>query len=509
MLQTHGATGMQLHNLLQKLLIGSITAVLLSISACGGNRDSTTSTSTSTSTSTLTASGKKLLETGWDTPRPAFVKANIDAMQARPFDGLILRNSGPGEVFTKTPTADADFAQDRADLAAISWGRFTDNFMIMQSGTPTGWDWFSDADWAASEANARQFARLVKAGNLKGVLFDAEPYLGNPWSYAQQIGSNSRSFAAFQTQIRERGKRFMQVMQEEAPGLKVMMYYGLTAVGGNLDGNPDDATLQERLKEDNYGLWASFYNGMLDAAQAQSEFIEGNEGSYYYLFATEYDQAVTYIRDELVLLVDKPLRSKYAAQNRVSQAIYADGVMNLFNTPRFCGYYFENDADRLKQLEHNVYHSLRSADQYAWFYSESMDWWGTKGEGVKIPAGMQQAVESARAKIAASEPLGLDLQAISTAAKERCDSRRNLGGTITYPDTDTSLSFDVKIDGKAVQNVFCASYSNNKNYGCVFAAGVSATVTPVKPGYRFEPSSRSYGPTADNLWNENYTAIKQ
>jgi hypothetical protein len=301
----------------------------------------------------------------------------------------------------------------------------------------------------------------------------------------------------------------MRVMQEEYPGMKVMMYWGLTAASGLVEDKPSDAVLQQRLQEDGYGLWVSFYNGMLDTADGSAAFIDGNESSYYHLFAKEYDDSAAYIRNELVLLVDKPLRSKYAAQVSVAQAIYADGVMNLWKTPRFCGYYFENDADRLKQLEHNVYHSLRAADRYAWFYNENMDWWGSKGDGVKIPAGMQQAIESARSKSAAGQPLGFDLQAISTAAKEKCNTRRNLGGKIVYPDGDTGVKFTVTINGNAEENVFCIPYNGDQNYGCVFPAGVTATVTPERPGYTFEPASRSYGAQDDNLWSEDFKAIKR
>jgi hypothetical protein len=454
-------------------------------------------------------SGKKLLETGWDTPTPAFIKANIAAMQARPFDGVVIRGSDASEVFTKTPTPAASFAADRADLESLDWGRFTENFIIMQSGTPDGWDWFDDNHWASAEANARQFAMLAKAANLQGVLFDAEPYLNNPWNYAQLPDTGNRTFAQYQQKIRARGARFMQVMQEEYPGLKVMMYWGLTALAGSVEDNPADDVLLQRLKEDGYGLWASFYNGMLNAALPASEFIDGNEGSYYHLFANQYDDSAAYIGNELIALVEKPLRSKYTAQAKVAQAIYADGVMNLWKTPRFCGYYFENDADRLKQLEHNVFHSLRATDRYAWFYNENMDWWGTKGNGVSIPAGMQQAIQNARDKTAQGLPLGFDMQPISAAAKEKCDTRRNLGGKITYPDQDAGVDFEVTVNGKPEKNYFCEPYNGYQSYGCVFPAGVTATVKPVRPGYTFEPPIRTYGTAETNLWQEDFKAIKQ
>lgn len=452
---------------------------------------------------------KKLLQTGWDTPPPWFLKANIAAMQSRPFDGIMVRSSGRSEVFTRVPQPADVFTRDRTDLESIEWGRFTDNFLVLQSGTPSGWDWFNDTDWAASEANVRQFARLAKAGKLKGVLFDSEPYLANPWKYEQQPQAATHTFEQYQAKIRERGKRFMQVLQEEYPGLQVMTYYGMTQYTGKVEDKPSPEVLQARLREDAFGMWANFLNGLLEGAEAATNITDGNEPAYYYLFADEYDKNAANIRNELVILVDPSLRAKYATQVNVGHAIYADAVMNLWDTPRYCGYFLESDADRRKQLEHNVYHSLRSSDRYAWFYNENMDWWGSRGEGIKIPAGMQEAIESARGKIASGAGLGFDLQAVSKAAKDRCDSRRFLGGTINYPDGNAGVRFDVVVNGKLEGRYACTPYSGDRLYNCVFPAGAAATVTPVKEGYRFEPPSRTYGGQEKNLWREDFTAIKQ
>jgi Ricin-type beta-trefoil lectin domain-like len=456
-----------------------------------------------------TGGDKKLLQTGWDTAPPWFIKANIDTIKTRPFDGMMLRTSGKSEVFTRTAAPDDSFARDRANLETIEWGRFTDNFIVMMSGTPSGWDWFNDADWAASEANARQFARVAKAGRLKGVLFDPEPYLGNPWKYDQQSEAASHSFEQYQAKIRERGQRFMQVLQEEYPGLQVMAYYGTSIFNGKVEDRPSGDVLQSRLKADTFGMWASFLNGMLESAPSQTSITDGNEFAYNYLFANEYDNGAAKIRNELVVLVDPPLRNKYAAQVKVGQAIYADGVMNLWESPRFCGYYFDSDADRRKQLEHNVYHSLRAADRYAWFYNENMDWWGSKGAGIKIPAGLQEAIESARGKVATGAGLGFDIQAMSAAAKSKCDSRRILSGTISYPDGNAGVRFDVIINGKPEGRYACTPYSGDRSYDCVLPAGATATVTPLKEGYRFEPPSRSYSGQENNLWSEDFKAIKQ
>ena len=73
------------------------------------------------------------------------------------------------------------------------------------------------------------------------------------------------------------------------------------------------------------------------------------------------------------------------------------------------------EQERPQWFEHNVYHALFTTDKYVWCYSERMNWW--KNEGV--PPGSDEAIRSARKKIAAGESLGIELAPIVAEAERR------------------------------------------------------------------------------------------
>jgi hypothetical protein len=74
---------------------------------------------------------------------------------------------------------------------------------------------------------------------------------------------------------------------------------------------------------------------------------------------------------------------------------------------------------RLQFLEQNVYFGPQTADEYLWFYSESVNWrrervpaekaWGPQSG---FPKDALQAIESARCKIDQGKPLGFDIAPI-------------------------------------------------------------------------------------------------
>src|SRR6476469_904122 len=105
---------------------------------------------------------KKLIEYGWDVPKPVFVKQNIEEMEKRPFDGIVIRFNGGKKVFLHQPYEPKEFNQDLQILKSTNFTKFTDNFVLMWATPEEGWDWFSDSDWQASEQNIRLFARIAR-----------------------------------------------------------------------------------------------------------------------------------------------------------------------------------------------------------------------------------------------------------------------------------------------------------------------------------------------------------
>ena len=317
----------------------------------------------------------RLLEYGWDMPTPSQLARAEALLDASPFDGLTLRLSAGQQIFRQGGLDEASVQADVKILQGVRSPKLQDSYLSMYGGSGDGWDWFDDAQWATAERSARLMARAAKAAGLRGINFDMEPYQNNPWQYAAQAAAGQHDFEAYQTKIRARGRAFVRAVQSEYPGLQIYTLFLMSAESGDLEGGPPPAELQRRLQDAGYGLWPAFVNGMLEGADRRTSFVEGNESAYYYLHAAQFQGAEKDIKTSLLPLVDPRNRARYARQVQVGSAVFADGLMNLWKSPRFCGYYLKNEAERAALLQHNVYHALRHSQGPVWFYNENMNWW--------------------------------------------------------------------------------------------------------------------------------------
>ncbi len=369
---------------------------------------------------------KKLIEYGWDVPNPSFFRQHVKQMEQRPFDGVIIKLNVGEEVFKKTPYPDTMFTQDQKDLAVTKSSQLTHNFVIMWSGMEEGWDWFNDADWAAAEKNIRNFAKTAKAGRFRGVAFDPEPYSYTPWDYKVQHQHHNKTFKAYQQQVRKRGTQFMRVVQATQPRAEILTLGSLSWMKDLLAETTDPAKLQQQLVNHDYGLWPAFINGMLDAIQSDSVIIDGDEGAYYFYRAAWFEDIRKVIRKDALALVDPVNRMKYDNQVKIGQAVYTDLLLDLFKKPAnqndpIINWYgvrmphFLSPDNRLRLLEYNIYHGLRTADQYVWIYSENMDWWQNG-----IPKGAEDTIRRAKVKIQKGEPLGFNIDPATENGMKEC-----------------------------------------------------------------------------------------
>jgi hypothetical protein len=358
------------------------------------------------------AGNKKLIKYGWDAPTPTFFRKHIKDMDKLPFDGVMLKLNAGKEVFKRTSYPNMAFTQDQKDLIATKSSQLTDNFILMWSGLDQGWDWFDDADWAAAEKNIRNFAKTAAAGHFRGIAFDPEPYIGNTWKYNEQPLRSKKTFQEYQQRVRQRGGQFIRTLQTADPNMQLLTF-GLMSFMRNFRESPTLADYQ-------FGLWPDFVNGMLDGTKPDSVIIDGNEGSYYYINTPTFDRTRNFIFKDLKPFVDQQNRKKYEKNVKLGQAIYQDLVLDVFpdtsKDPRYTKtmQHFLSPSDRLKLLEHNVYHSLRTTDQYTWTYNESGDWW--KG---KFPKDAELAIRRAKQKIQKGQPLGFNINpAVEKALKD-------------------------------------------------------------------------------------------
>ncbi len=385
----------------------------------------------------------KLLEFGWDNPLPEFVRDHIREMEKRPFDGLIFRTKEYNHAFDTRAWSAAAFQPEMNTLAAIKWGKFTDNFLTLYAANNGKMDWFNDAQWKTIEANMRLFAKAAKAGKCVGVVFDNEPYGNDPWVYTDKFPGKSYDEVA--AQVRKRGARFMTALQSAQPNLKVMHFFQLSYYGDTTEethnyrketrwdllNEPDQKVRAQQLSGRWLSLFYPFFLGMLDAAGPGVTFIDGNEFAYYYDSPDDFYRHYYQMKQSALTMVPENLRNKHRRQVQAGMAVYydllaADKWGNSFQ--KFVPSNFMTREERLRYLEHNVFYALSSTDEYVWFYSENLNWWKSVtppdkkfGPDIEVPPGVEEAVISARDKHLRGKPLGYDISDVIARGWEKTD----------------------------------------------------------------------------------------
>ncbi len=378
---------------------------------------------------------KKLIQYGWGVPSPAFVRANIQAMEtAAPFfDGLVIRTRGgwgtyPAHVFRKTPVDPNEYTADIADLRATEFCRFTENFLLMWGTCEKDWDWFNESDWQSAEYNARLLAYAAKVSGCVGICFDPEPYGPNPWRYPDLPHAKTRSFAEYWARVRECGARFMKALQSEFPNLRLLTFFWGSLFGDIVD-IPDPQERMERLSKHGYGLLPAFLNGMLDALNEQVIIVDGNEPAYYYREPEQYFRAYHLMKQRALSLIAPENRRKYALQVQAGFALYMDLYFGLVPFEIAWGRigHFLSPEERARWFEHNAYYALLTTDEYVWCYSERMDWWGTQEKAAWhkfVPPFAAEALQSARSKVEQGRALGFSIREMLQEAQKRMEAAK-------------------------------------------------------------------------------------
>ena len=338
------------------------------------------------------------------------VALNLDSMQAdRPYvDGLVFR-------------ASSDFAFDNVvwtessmrftDLATISTKTttFKENFILVNAisyyANP---DFFNDALWTTIISNAQLMGKAVATAGCKGIMFDAEFYTGgqtySPWWYTVPADNPNHqgtppyagagiTFDQAKAKARQRGKEYVQALQVYMPKITIMTTCLYGSAWHYCSGNIAN------LSSSQYALLPAFADGMLEALNADSVLVDGNEGSYYCSDTTNYVQDNVHgsnynlIRLSASNVCDPALLPKWNLQGQVAMAPFMDYCYNIYspqtwNTPTY----------QSKWMKHNVYNSLLATDQYAWVYVESMNFWTGENQpfGVDVFADVNDAVTTFR-----------------------------------------------------------------------------------------------------------------
>lgn len=333
--------------------------------------------------------GKKIIEWGWETPNPIYIKEHIQEIEQLPFDGLGIEltinsdsphpyNSGWNYLFSwnvwgRKVLNSEDYSQSIEALKNTQFTKLTENFLIFHV-MPGIVDWY-DADFQSVIANAKLAAEIVESCHLKGILLDFEHYRAAlpPFSYASQLYSDKHDFEDYKKKVRARGREFIKAINSVSPNIHILLTFGYQI--SNYQNQP--------LESSAYGLVPAFLDGMLETAESNSMVFDGWEYSYGYKTESEFQEAFNSIKTNFLDITK--VRDSFLKHYKASFGLWVDHG-HSFDQGNFTKNYFTPE-----EFESSVKLALKYSDRYVWIWSESIGWW--KG---KMPKSYIDALKKAR-----------------------------------------------------------------------------------------------------------------
>src|SRR5512137_2481968 len=206
-----------------------------------------------------------IIVTGWDSPSPAQYRQHLAEFERwGVFDGTTIRptrraangrDADSRFTFSHEPWKWEEFAGALADLRAAKPTTCRETFLMLYAN-PGDVDWFDDAGWREVVNHWRLLARLAKQGGLRGLLYDAEPYVKphSQFRYGAQPQAATHTFAEYRAKVRERGREVMRALAGEFPDATIFTYRLFSDLLPLLD----SGDLNRALEPDTYGLQPSF-----------------------------------------------------------------------------------------------------------------------------------------------------------------------------------------------------------------------------------------------------------
>ncbi|BAM03032.1 hypothetical protein [Phycisphaera mikurensis] len=321
-------------------------------------------------------------EIGWSTPHAGYVADHPDRFRARDFDGIAITPTGDGfhrganefpivfddRRWTEANVGMSDMERLDLDAAGIPFSMIPLQADVIDAEVPDPAGYFDDARWETIDHNLRLLSRAAAAAGMVGFFFDTEPYVSDPFTYASERYPG-KSREQVKQKVRERYRTFIEALQSELPGMRLVMIFGLGA--DVIVGDPDS-------------LMPALYDGMLDGIAPGTQIVDGNENGYYNV-APETLHRFRRAQFEAHTLLDEEHRALYVERRRRAHGFYTDLFTDsdyfagepFFNTMLPC---FVEPEDRPAFTEASLYNHARQADDFVWTWTETHDWWRPEGE---------------------------------------------------------------------------------------------------------------------------------
>jgi len=382
---------------------------------------------------------KKLMEFSWASPNTREYRQNMELFDSGPFDGIsvkLTKEVGGGNIFMieNWAAVSGEIKEKEYELIKNIGEKATleHNFLVLYGASQM--DWFSNEDWKQVEIYLRFAINLAKVGKFKGILWDPEPYKPgkNPWRMSEQPDKSDRTYYDYYLQVRKRGAQFIEIIQDEFPGLTIL---SLREFSDYQTASPFSQAIlplkdKKQSRSDLEGAWWAlhlpFTLGILDAINDDVIFIDGNEEAYYYTSALEYYKVRNEIFNDTRALIPEGLHKKFKANYYLGHAVSTDyiagnwaGFLNGFPYRLSGQGAVLTPEQRALWFEHNMYYALKTSDEYVWLYTEDANWW----TGKNIPEGFADALKRARQKVDQVKPLDFEVEEMLEDARDKAEKK--------------------------------------------------------------------------------------
>jgi hypothetical protein len=331
----------------------------------------------------LPHSEKRVLEWGWHTPDLQDIPQYLETAQNLPFDGLIFDIATPEDTRGLAWTLYGNNPVDRLMLdtlatqfADFKWGRLTDNFLRVNF-SPANVDWFDD--YSVILNNLTAVAGFAKEIGFRGIMLDTEQYGDmQPFNYEKQLYREEYSYGQYDAQAYLRGQEVIQAFNASYPGLTILYTFALSL------GPITDSSMM--IGDKRYDLLIPFLNGMIAAADGDTQLVDAFEASYTYREAEQFKTVYSTIHEAAPdhFAVDK---DRYRQYVQAGFGLWLDH--NYCNEPGLkpvnCPSGFTPEL-----FEQAMKYALQYSDRYVWIYSQGVNWY--TGEG--IPSDWNEALAS-------------------------------------------------------------------------------------------------------------------
>jgi hypothetical protein len=266
-------------------------------------------------------------------------------------------------VMTNTPISHSSIATVLSPMASTTFTQIRENFAYVTGVSPP--DFFDS--WSVPIQNFANLARALKEAGLKGICFDNEQYFEQWASYPDGVAYPAYTKAQYQTQARLRGKQVMEAMVAEFPDIVVITLHGpyisepeapwQLGFPGVVDGN---------------AFMGPFFVGMHEGRGSQATNVDGGE--------------IYWLRDDNDFAVVADWRRNDIASDAVDCDFIPDSLRPSWPDTislSFGVYDMPSGGQAMSPLilASTLANALEAADQYVWFYTESMTFLKPENQG--------------------------------------------------------------------------------------------------------------------------------